>query len=86
MQPDTQTKSVNATVDQHGVTCPAQLASLYHVHPLLPFDPRGFESLSTVSFQDQWFQVQETITACIGTTEQLGQHALSKIRARYSSS
>ena len=66
MQPDIQSKSVNATVDQHGVTVPAQLASLYHVHPLLPFDPRGFESEHSIRFQDQWFQVAKQLQYASG--------------------
>ena len=66
VQPDTQTKSANATVDQHGVTVPAQLASLYHVHPLLPFDPRGFESEHSIRFQDQWFQVAKQLQHASG--------------------
>ena len=62
-QPDA---AINQTVNIHGVEVPEQLQSLYHVHPLLPFDPIGFESIKPVRYQDQWFSVAGQIRHATG--------------------
>jgi len=62
-QPDA---AINQTVNIHGVEVPEQLQSLYHVHPLLPFDPIGFESVKPVRYQDQWFSVAGQIRHATG--------------------
>ncbi|OTH00401.1 exodeoxyribonuclease V subunit gamma [Acinetobacter sp. ANC 4973] len=62
-QPDA---AVNETVNIHGVDVAEQLQSLYHVHPLLPFDPVGFESVKPVRYQDQWFSVAGQIRHATG--------------------
>ena len=62
-QPDA---AINETVNIHGVEVPEQLQSLYHVHPLLPFDPIGFESVKPVRYQDQWFSVAGQIRHATG--------------------
>lgn len=62
-QPDA---AINQTVNIHGVEVPEQLQSLYHVHPLLPFDPVGFESVKPVRYQDQWFSVAGQIRHATG--------------------
>lgn len=54
------------TVIIGGVEVPEQLRSLYHVHPLLPFDPLGFESARPVRYQDQWFCVAGQIRHATG--------------------
>ena len=56
----------NETVNIHGVEVPEQLQSLYFVHPLLPFDPVGFESNKPVRYQDQWFAVAGQIRHATG--------------------
>ena len=62
-QPDA---AINESVNIHGVEVPEQLQSLYHVHPLLPFDPVGFESVKPVRYQDQWFSVAGQIRHATG--------------------
>ena len=62
-QPDA---AINESVNIHGVEVPEQLQSLYHVHPLLPFDPVGFESIKPVRYQDQWFSVAGQIRHATG--------------------
>lgn len=56
----------DATLNIGGVEVPEQLRSLYQVHPLLPFDPLGFESARPVRYQDQWFCVAEQIRHASG--------------------
>lgn len=43
--------------DVHGVEVPSQLLSLYHIHPLQPFDPVGFSQAHAIRYQNQWFKV-----------------------------
>lgn len=43
--------------DVHGVEVPSQLLSLYHIHPLQPFDPVGFIQAHAIRYQNQWFKV-----------------------------
>lgn len=55
-----------AQVSLQGLSVPAHLATLYHVHPLQPFDPLGFvhedaQSSTTPRFQDHWFHVAHQI-------------------------
>ena len=45
----------------NGIDVPEQLQSLYQVHPLLPFDPVGFETAKPKRYQDQWFAVAEQL-------------------------
>ena len=54
------------SVNLKGVDIPEQLRSLYHVHPLLPFDPMGFESSKPARYQDQWFAVANQIRHATG--------------------
>jgi exodeoxyribonuclease V gamma subunit len=49
------------TVLIDGIEVPEQIQSLYHVHTLQPFEPRGFESPQSIRYQDQWFQVAQQI-------------------------
>ena len=56
-------------VNLSGVEIPAQLQQLYHVHPLQPFDPHGFEEQHAVRFQDQWYEVARQIREATGPRE-----------------
>ncbi|WP_445114769.1 exodeoxyribonuclease V subunit gamma [Acinetobacter sp. WZC-1] len=46
-----------------GIEVPEQIRQLYHVHPLQPFDPVGFEAAEALRYQDQWFAVAQQIHA-----------------------
>lgn len=63
---DAASSQTQAEVSLHGLSIPAQLATLYHVHPLQPFDPLGFAHeetpfSATPRFQDHWFHVAHQI-------------------------
>ena len=51
----------DAMTDLEGLRVPQQLSPLYHVHPLQPFDPKGFKAGNHLRFKDQWFAVAEHI-------------------------
>lgn len=51
----------NQMLSMNGIEVPAHLQQLYHVHPLQPFDPEGFQSQSTPRYKDQWFAVAQGI-------------------------
>lgn len=53
--------AVAQTVSLDGIEVPEQIQTLYHVHTLQPFEPRGFESQHHIRYQDQWFQVAQQI-------------------------
>lgn len=53
--------AVAQTVLLDGIEVPEHIQTLYHVHTLQPFEPRGFESQQSVRYQDQWFQVAQQI-------------------------
>ncbi|WOE30588.1 MULTISPECIES: exodeoxyribonuclease V subunit gamma [unclassified Acinetobacter] len=58
------------TVMLNGLAVPQHLQSLYHVHPLQPFDPNGFENSSKIRYQDQWFRVAQQIRYAQGSAQQ----------------
>ncbi|MCX5467651.1 exodeoxyribonuclease V subunit gamma [Acinetobacter nematophilus] len=53
--------AVAQTVLLDGIEVPEHIQTLYHVHTLQPFEPRGFESQQSIRYQDQWFQVAQQI-------------------------
>ncbi|MDR0236409.1 exodeoxyribonuclease V subunit gamma [Acinetobacter sp.] len=55
------TVAVAQTVSLDGIEVPEHIQSLYHVHTLQPFEPRGFESQHHIRYQDQWYQVAQQI-------------------------
>ncbi len=66
IQPENAEQMHEAMADIHGLRVPQQLAPLYRVHPLQPFDPQGFHAGQNqhsqhVRFQDQWFAVASNI-------------------------
>ncbi len=65
---DATTETVDV-VNVQGVDMPAQIQQLFHVHPLQPFDPMGFEAAQVVRFQDQWFEVARQIQQATGQRE-----------------
>lgn len=56
-------------VKLQGVDVPAPIQQLFHIHPLQPFDPIGFEQQQSVRFQDQWFDVARQIQQATGQRE-----------------
>lgn len=66
VQPKQPEHFANQTVNLHGIDVAEQVQSLYSVHPLLPFDPVGFESNKPVRYQDQWFSVAGQIRHATG--------------------
>lgn len=52
--------------DLQGLEIPAQLHSLYQVHPLQPFDVSGFTQPKPMRFQDHWYRVAQQIAAPTG--------------------
>ena len=53
-----ETKSDSApTISLSGIEVATQIQQLYRIHPLQPFDPIGFDGISTHRYQDQWFEV-----------------------------
>ena len=52
---------IDTLVSIDGIDVPEQIQQLFHVHPLQPFDPVGFEGITVNRFQDQWFQVAQQI-------------------------
>ncbi len=55
------TVQTNEIVSLDGIEVPAQIQSLYSLHPLQPFDPLGFEDSKCVRYKDQWFDVAQQI-------------------------
>lgn len=53
--------AVAQTVSLDGIEVPEHIQTLYHVHTLQPFEPKGFESQHHIRYQDQWFQVAQQI-------------------------
>lgn len=53
----------------NGIEVPEQLQSLYHLHPLQPFDPAGFACVDQIRYQDQWFEVARQIRQASGQRE-----------------
>lgn len=52
----------NATeVTKSGVSMPAQLADLYHIHPLQPFDRQDYQQQPVRRFADHWYVVAKTM-------------------------
>lgn len=49
-----------------GIEVPEQIQQLYHLHPLQPFDPKGFESADMIRYRDQWFNVAQQIRHATG--------------------
>ncbi|OUY08885.1 hypothetical protein CAP51_04525 [Acinetobacter populi] len=45
-----------------GIEIASQLKPLFHIHPLQPFDPKGFASEQYQRYQNQWFYVAQQIT------------------------
>ena len=64
--PQTLDQPHEAMLDLEGLRIPQQLEALYHVHPLQPFDPKGFQPSKSLRFQDQWFAVAEQIQHSAG--------------------
>lgn len=60
---------VDTLISLDGIEVPEQIQQLYHVHPLQPFDPLGFETNESVRYQDQWFQVARQIRQASGQRE-----------------
>ncbi|HEX5381116.1 MAG TPA: exonuclease V subunit gamma, partial [Acinetobacter sp.] len=52
--------------DLQGLEIPAQLHSLYQIHPLQPFDVSGFTQPKPMRFQDHWYRVAQQIAAPTG--------------------
>lgn len=48
-------------VQIEGIELPQHLQSLFSIHPLQPFDPRGFQQAQISRFHDQWFIVAQHI-------------------------
>ncbi|MEB3766999.1 exodeoxyribonuclease V subunit gamma [Acinetobacter sp. MD2] len=57
-QPD---QVLSELIEVDGVELPKQLQHLFAVHPLQPFDPKGFQQPHIARFHDQWFTVAERI-------------------------
>ncbi len=53
IQPVQQAKTIN----KEGIEIPSQLADLYYIHHLQPFDIKNFIQPNHASFMNQWFQV-----------------------------
>lgn len=53
IQPEQPAKNIN----KDGIDMPSQLAALYYVHRLQPFDIKNFIQPTYASFANQWFQV-----------------------------
>lgn len=60
---------IDQRVSLEGIEVPAQIVNLYHLHPLQPFDPVGFESNEIVRYQDQWFTIASQIRQQNGQRE-----------------
>ncbi|MHA3103937.1 exodeoxyribonuclease V subunit gamma [Acinetobacter sp. ANC 3791] len=61
-QPDAE---IDATVEYAGLEIPQHVLSLYRVHPLQPFDLKGFTA-EYLRYQDQWFTVAQQIQQATG--------------------
>lgn len=57
----TQRSAEAELIQVQGLEIPAQLHSLYHIHPLQPFDWTGFIHTKPTRFQDHWFRVAQQI-------------------------
>ncbi|MCH4244176.1 exodeoxyribonuclease V subunit gamma [Acinetobacter gerneri] len=59
----------NDQISLEGLEVPVQIAKLYHLHPLQPFDPEGFSENKSIRFKDQWFEVANQISKESGQKE-----------------
>lgn len=50
-------KNQSVSASEQVIEIPENLRSLYHIHQLQPFEPRGFVENSAVRYQDQWYKV-----------------------------
>ena len=51
----------NQFIDESGLAIPRHLSSIYKVHPLQPFDPKGFADTKVHRYRSQWWQVAQQI-------------------------
>ncbi len=51
----------NQFIDESGLAIPHHLSSIYNVHPLQPFDPKGFTDAKVQRYRSQWWQVAQQI-------------------------
>lgn len=68
---------VGELIQVQGLDLPKQLESIYHIHPLQPFDVHGFENPKETRFQDQWFTVASQLQQPAGKREAWVDHALT---------
>ncbi|WP_180113600.1 exodeoxyribonuclease V subunit gamma [Acinetobacter sp. YH12063] len=61
IQPQQLNQPHDAMLDLDGLRIPQQLEPLYHIYPLQPFDPMGFQQSKNLRYKDQWFAVAEHI-------------------------
>lgn len=52
---------VSEQIQLEGIELPQHLQSLFSIHPLQPFDPKGFQQSHITRFHDQWFTVAQQI-------------------------
>ncbi|MFC3903378.1 DNA helicase/exodeoxyribonuclease V, gamma subunit [Acinetobacter marinus] len=48
-------------IEESGLVIPRHLSSIYNVHPLQPFDPKGFTDVKVQRYRSQWWQVAQQI-------------------------